>query len=131
MFLNFFIIFILSLTSLCAHEEINTHRFDHLDTFPIVLQIFSEQAESIQSHDDENGKLYLKSERIYPSNNQLWLYDNNSAISLPTLFMDKNGYYILSRIRGEVPYQCPNCGRRWYYSEDPTLYCRVCLVRGE
>ncbi len=130
-FLNFFIFLVLSMASLCADDDSKADRTDHLDTSTIVLQIISEQAESIQCHDYENGKLYLKAERICPANNQIWLYDDISAISIPALFMDQNGYYILCRKRGERPYRCPSCGRQWYFSEDPTYYCRVCLERGE
>lgn len=131
MFLNFFFVFVLSIASLCAHEDINSQQSDYLGTSPIVLQIISEQAESVQYDDSKNGKLYLKAEKIYPTNNQLWLYDDVTAILLPAVYMDQSGYYILCRKHGERPLQCPNCGRQWYYSENPTYYCRVCLIPGE
>lgn len=75
----------------------------------------SEQPDAIIHYQED--KLYLKPERIIPTQNGLFLYDNNSAIRLAVVFSDQQGCYIRCVQYDELAgfYKCTNkdCNNVW------------------
>ena len=87
-----FLMFILPIVSILANENASAYTPKCQKISSTIIQIITEQSDSIQYFDGE--RLYLKVERICPTNNGLLLCNNHSSILLPTLFTDPMGYYL-------------------------------------
>ena len=91
----------------------------------------SDQPDSIV--DCLEGRIYLKAERIYPTEKGLFLCNEDSAIPIPTLHSDQQGCYLNCAQFDQlvVFYKCtnPNCRNVW----DPYAYgyrCPKCKSPG-
>lgn len=83
-----------------------------------AMQILEEQPDSVKFYDQ--GKLYLKSERILATEKGLFLCDENSAIFLPIIHSADRGSFVTMAPRDERMdfYQCSNhkgCGIKFIY----------------
>ncbi len=87
----------------------------------------TEQAASIAYED--NGRLYLKSENVCHTNKGYILCDGQSAVLLPSLTFDANGWY-LDGLSSDDDFQLicsnPRCGYVWWYSQTRRIHCPVC-----
>lgn len=88
-----------------------------------IIQIVTEQPESIEYFDD--GKLYLKARNICHTNVGLMLCNEHSAILLPRLSVDQNGYYLSSRDE-DHKLTCSKCSYVWSILIHASLCCPRC-----
>ena len=95
-----------------------------------AMLIMKEQPDSIEFY--EEGKLYLKSEKIFPTRNGLFLCNKNSFISLPIVHSTERGSYITFQPKDEwrVFYKCsnPKCGNEFLgpWKMGQTSICPLC-----
>lgn len=128
MFSKLLLMFVFPVTCVVAHEHVGQKE----QSVPTIMQIAYKQPESIQHYDD--GKLYLKAEKIYQTVDGPLLYSNGSTILLPNLSVDQSGYYLSCRRRmDDYQLKCPNpdCGMKWWFSETWSIYCPACGMPGE
>lgn len=92
-------------------------------------QIIQEQPDSICNFDGE--RLYLMPHRIVPTNNGLFLRNDQSSIFLPMLFGDQNRIYILC-IR-KLKMRCVNkdCKFCCWDAYKDGIECPICNVPGD
>jgi hypothetical protein len=132
MFNKFLTLFIVSISCVLAHDDDRLNTVGDPKPSPTIVQIVKQQPEVIQHYDRVEKKLYLKTEKIFHTNGGLALYNGNSTILLPSLSVDHMGYYVSCRHWDDTkPLTCPNCGLRFYFSDnDWSDLCPLCQIPG-
>lgn len=100
------------ISSICfAQEEV-----DNLDV-GIIDAIIANRNTCVVGNSED--KIYLDPNRIFPSEQGLYLQlnNNNEFILLPNLNSDGNGCFVLAADRHpEIFNTCPGCGRKYFVS---------------
>src|ERR1700722_12995373 len=108
-----FLCFISIASSFTIYTKSLANTFSKPELSPIV-QIVTLQADSIDFLDA--GKIYLKADKIYPTNHGPLLFNNSSGIFLQNLSSDQMGYYLLLRDRDDFRLYCKKCKISWWFS---------------
>jgi len=105
------------ISEVCDHDQ--TFINDQLLGSGLIFQILMDNLSAVKCID--RGKIYLKSERIFPSEDGLMLIaDDASLILIPQLLSDQYGCYVQSSCLSSLS-SCLNCG--FVFSMDCTHVC--------
>ena len=129
MFHKVLLVFILSCTIILADENVSPCELKCQEISSAITQIIEEQSDSIQSFD--GARLYLKTERIFPTNHGLLLCNSQSSILLPSLFADQTGCYIPCVKKCRMKCINPRCKYCCWDAYEDGIACPACGEPGD
>ncbi|MDP1609079.1 MAG: hypothetical protein Q8L98_07185 [Chlamydiales bacterium] len=126
MLTRLFAFFYLLISCAFAQETGEDQVYEKSYELSSILQVTSKQPDSIEYLEGE--KIYLKKENTFPICNGYVLCNGRSAIVLPRLSFDQNGYYLSSRSPDDFKLNCSNsrCGNVWWFTDNWSIYCPKC-----
>jgi hypothetical protein len=129
MFCKILIVMLFPVFTIFSHANFNSCDLTDKDVSLTVNEIIREQPDSICSFDGK--RMYLMPHRIFPTNNGLFLCNDQSSIFLPALLGDQNGVY-LPCVR-KLKMRCVNddCGFCCWDAYKDGIECPNCYVPGE
>lgn len=102
---------------------------------PFFLDILTDQPDSILFCTDT--RIYLRPEKIHPTQHGILIGDQGSFIAIPFLVSDRTGCYLLTGSRPSAEYtgywvcwneECSNYGKVW---RSKSQYCSLCKKPGQ
>ena len=129
MFCKILVTMLFSVFTIFSYANSSAGDLTRKDISLTMEKILQEQPDSICSFDGE--RMYLIPHRIFPTNNGLFLRNDQSSIPLPKLLGDENGVYLPCVKRLKMRCVNGNCGFCCWDAFRDGFECPRCNTIGE
>ena len=129
MFCKILATMLFSVLTIFSYANFNASGLTHKDVSLTMKKIIQEQPESIRSFDGE--RMYLTPHRIFPTNNGLFLCNDQSSIFLPEILGDQDGVYLLCARRLKMKCVNDECKYCCWDAYQDGIECPICGYPGD